>query len=335
MKRLYQFLIVGCFCLICCGAFGSSDVFAGEVSSAYVYDYDTYWYGNDLITDFYVTIDCGRGCEISDDFQCCGTHSQLEWTGTPGWISETGAGSYNGYDYYNIVLYPGSNSYQPACGQIRKPSNRTLTAYAAVRGTFNATNDTRTYLTDEGSTTTNRGDSWTKSGKVKYGGNAKVDTSKFNPTGYSWYKWGSSCDDATTRDCARNNLTADTNVYAYYTRNHFKGQARVFEGDSISGNAKANTGYVDSDSTQNAEMECANSGCKATNDLYLKTIAGSGKTNFSSNASSLLHSSPYAPSASGTKIKEITMTLYPGGSACYHITFKPYGSLSNTATGTA
>ena len=214
---------------------------------------------------------------------------------------------------------------------------RTFTAYAAVNGTYDAGTDTRTYIKSDGSTTASRDDGWKRQATVNYGSSATVDTSSFNPTGYSWNSWGSSCSNSERdgRKCTRSSLTSNDNVYAYYDRNHFKGQARVFEGDSASGNAKASTGYVDSDSTRNADMECVNNGCKATYDLYLRTIAGSGKTNFSSNASSLLHSSPYAPSTSGTKIKEITKTLYPGGSACYYITFRPYGSLSNTATKTA
>ena len=286
------------------------------------------WYNSSgqLMTTFYIKFNpsgaCATGtCEQSGSFNCVSPGKYYTTCIDDNKTTVTYSYSDDEWDYYQVKLYPCNSSQQSIKGNIRvKKENiqKTLTAYAK--------DDSYNFLNNKASIDT---------ATVDYGDDADVTSSNFNPEGYSWWEWGASCDNEASRVCTRTSLKSNKNVYAYYRRNHFKGQARVFEGDSISGNAKASTGYVDSDSTQNAEMECVNSGCKATYDLYLKTIAGSGKTNFSSNASSLLHSSPYAPGTSGTKIKEITKTLYPGGSACYYITFRPYGSLSNTATKTA
>ena len=145
MKRIYRFLIACFACFACCSIFSSSDVFAGQISSVNIYGYKTYWQNNNLITDFYVTLDCGSGCEISKSFKCCGTHSQYEWTGKPRSIKETWKGVdvvKNGehddyYDYYDIVLYPGSTAYQPACGQIKKKRGRLVITGKNIYNDYN------------------------------------------------------------------------------------------------------------------------------------------------------------------------------------------------------
>ena len=162
---------------------------------------------------------------------------------------------------------------------------------------------------------------------VYSGENATVDTSTVHFKGYTWKHWGSvgACKHAgENRACTVNNLTEDTDVNAYYTRNSFKGRAYV-----SGGGVSVNTGFVAKNKTESVSMDSSNDGNKVSFGVDLKTIAGSGRTDFSTNTS-YLKIPPFAPSTEGTKVGETTdKVVKPGQSECKHITFKPFGDYSN------
>lgn len=143
-------------------------------------------------------------------------------------------------------------------------------------------------------------------------------------------------------------LKSDRNFYAIYERNEFAGRVRAFEGASTSGTNSTNTGWVETNTDSSLSIPCANDGCRTTFDLYLKTIAGTGKTYYSVSRSknngsfssvSVLPASPLAPSTNGTAIRKttgnFTETLKPGEKVCYRLTFRPYGRYGDTATANA
>lgn len=143
-------------------------------------------------------------------------------------------------------------------------------------------------------------------------------------------------------------LYNDEVIYAVYERHEFSGRARVFEGDSTSGTTYKDTGFVQSNNTQTLNMNCLNSGCKATFDLMLKTVRGSAAVSYtvyrSQNGGSNVTQSTYPlyyPAMGGTNIQiyrngryesAFTETLLPGQTVCYSVNFYPLGSYSNTTT---
>ena len=224
-------------------------------------------------------------------------------------------------------------------------TKRSLTAYARP--------DTSTYFKKDGSTTTNQSDSniWTNKATVNYGSSATVTTKDFNPAGYSWNKWGTSCDSVTTRDCKKSSLTSNTSVYAYYTRNSFQGNIYVSGtlnfGDG--GDSSVQTGWVSDDKNVSSDIDCASGSCKAYFWLKLKTTAGSGKTSYQYGIKKNNGSINWLPSSStyleikpstesqgenatyivGEYLKGYSVDLKPGDTYCYYLKFKPYGSLGN------
>ena len=186
-----------------------------------------------------------------------------------------------------------------------------------------------------------------KSVEVGIGESASVTVD--NIAGYTKEYWGTGTSSSTWRSDTgltyTENIDEDKVIYAVYQRNEFAGRARAFAGDSNSGTAVADTGYQEGDTARDALIDCENAGCKATFDLYLKTVKGSGKTTFTggwwSTASnkwngmnSFNYASPYAPSTSGTEMKKYTTTLMPGNKYCMRITFNPLGSKGNDDTAT-
>ena len=182
---------------------------------------------------------------------------------------------------------------------------------------------------------------------VDYGSKASVTRAVY--TGYTFKGWRSSKASGTPSGdtiYSVDSLTANTTIYAVYERNHFKARARVFSGEGTSGSPSADTTFVDSSQTKSIEVNCANSGCKVSFDLALKTIAGSGNTQYSvvrtkGSSTSTKTTTPTSPSApsngdNGTTLKingnsYYVETLVPGETVCYQLTFRPYGSLSNDA----
>ncbi|MDO5451538.1 MAG: hypothetical protein Q4F56_00400 [Candidatus Saccharibacteria bacterium] len=223
---------------------------------------------------------------------------------------------------------------------VYEKKNVVLTAYAR----YDDGPETPKYIKPDGALTDNRGESWTNSSTVSIGSDASVSTSGFNPAGYSWYHWGTGGDCASAgsnRVCTINDLRSNKGVNAYYVRNSFTGQARAFLGEKNEGTPIASTGYVAVNTKKTASVDCENSGCNVTYDLYLKSNAGSGKTyftgtGFETNKSDWIQkTSPFAPSGSGSKMKVASKTLKPGVSSCQQITFRPYGAYSDTATAKA
>ena len=139
-----------------------------------------------------------------------------------------------------------------------------------------------------------------------------------------------------------NSLTSNTTVYAVYERNAFQGRARVFEGSNTSGTNSKSTGWVSGNNAQNLTIDCANSGCNATFDIYLRTVSGAGVTNYAVYKSknggnnvlqtNVVPASPSSfPTGGGAVLKVNGKTayiekLYPGEEICYLIVFRPYGS---------
>ncbi len=281
-------------------------------------------------TLFNVTFKWGKGCnssicdEIDGTFHCvdpgdyCTTTSHVHNKS----ISVSSASCPSGvssskWDCYSVYI-PADGAYQNMKGKIKRLKEFDLIADAKR-------SDTEAYLEKNISSDT-----------AFYGGTAKVTSANYNPEGYTWSKWGSKgeCASAGNKRPCSVTMKDDHRVNAWYTRNHFKGRARIFEGNKASGTAAANTGFVDSSSTKSASMKCKNEGCNFTYDLSLKRIAGDGKTTFTSNASNLNYPSPHKPEtdSDGTTYKQETKTLKPGKESCYHISFRPYGSNSNTTT---
>lgn len=236
------------------------------------------------------------------------THSTTEW------------------NYYEVKLKPCSGNQQNMQGTFRVKRKYTLTADA--KSTIGGV------------------DKVIKSGidsdTVYYGKKASVTSANYNPEGYTWNKWGSQgkCASAGTARACNNIVTMKGNytVNAWYIRNHFKGRARAFLDESASGSSLVSTGYVDTDKTEKTSIDMDNSGRKVTWDLYLKTVAGTGKTHFTGTGYSSgdwKHQSPYAPSTDGTLMRVVTNRVDPGEELCKHIKFRPYGTLGNSDTRTA
>lgn len=160
--------------------------------------------------------------------------------------------------------------------------------------------------------------------------------------GYTFKGWRTSASSGTPSGgttYTANPLNNSTTVYAVYERNSFTGQARVYNGNNSSGTPSKSTGYVKADTSVSQDVDCANAGCNVSYYLDLKTNSGSGSTTYTAyrgnNAISGHTLRSYAPSTSGTNMYAKTETLKPGGSLCYSIYFKPYGSLANNAYKTA
>ena len=176
-------------------------------------------------------------------------------------------------------------------------------------------------------------------------------------TGYTKKWWGTSATGGRTANTGMtytvNPLNSNTTIYAVYERHEFAARARVFEGNSTSGTNSRSTGYVETDTSQTLDINCANAGCTATFDIAAKNVVGDAAMNYvvyrsqnggSGSSQYVNPASPYAMSSSGTIIKiysggsylnSITETLLPGQTVCYYITFYPFGSKSNMTTATA
>ena len=217
-----------------------------------------------------------------------------------------------------------------------------LTAYARP--------DTSSYFNANGAVTTKKSEGWTNKKTVNYNGSATVTTDGFNPAGYTWNKWGTSCNSVTTRNCTKNNITSDTEVFAYYTRNSFQGHAYVSNTpDFGNGTSRAQTGWVSNDKDVSTEIDCPNNGCSVYFWLKLLTVAGSGKTSYqygkqiNNGTVNWLPSSTTYYNIAPSKVKDGQNATYirgasgngqneplnPGDKICYYLKFKPYGSLSN------
>ena len=170
-------------------------------------------------------------------------------------------------------------------------------------------------------------------------------------TGYSWGTHnftGSGINDSTSLTIRNHTVGANVSASATAVKNTFQGRARVDSGTSI-GTSPSSTDYKSVDGSVTKNIDCANSGCNAIFDLYLKTTSGSGNTTFtvrrkknSGNWTNVTTSplSPTAPATTGTAINKASgnyqESLTPGEDVCYRITFVPDGTAtSTTATETA
>ena len=174
-------------------------------------------------------------------------------------------------------------------------------------------------------------------------------------TGYTKKYWGTSATGGRTSNTDMTYgkyLYANETVWAVYERHEFAARARVFEGEGTSGSNKKDTGYTEDSSTQTLNLDCLNSGCKVTFDIYGKNVVGSAAMNYtvyrSQNGGSGVqqYTNPAAPSAmssSGQVIKiynngdyrnYVTETILPGQTICYYVVFYPFGTKSNTTTST-
>ena len=178
---------------------------------------------------------------------------------------------------------------------------------------------------------------------VNYGTAASITRRTVN--NYTFKGWRSSPTGAsylsTGTTYTVNSLTSNTTVYAVYERNAFQGRARVFEGSNTNGTNSKSTGWVSTDNTQSLTIDCANSGCNATFDIYLRTVSGAGAANYAvykskNGGNNVLQTNvvPASPSSfptdGGAVLKvngktAYTEKLYPGEEICYLIVFRPYG----------
>ncbi len=203
-----------------------------------------------------------------------------------------------------------------------------------------------------------------KTHTVEYWSTATI--TRGTATGYSYYGWATSIDNArnktfvttTTNTSAAFvsgdatpkekynvlHLTDNVTVYARYDRNEFAGKLTAYKGDSTSGTTNNSTNWTEESTTANLKIDCPNAGCKATFDLRLKTILGTGTTAFSvqrkknSGSYATVTTSPASPTApssatNGTAINKSTGNyvedLLPGETVCYKLIFRPYGKKSD------
>lgn len=162
------------------------------------------------------------------------------------------------------------------------------------------------------------------SAQAKYGSNASVTSAGFNPDGYSWYRWGDSCDRETDRRCTRNNLTSDKNVYAYYIKNKFKGQASVTSGGRTETTGFVNTNKKDANAAL-LKVDCPESGCSASFALSLMPEAGSGETTYTiyGNGNQIAGhiQRVVKPATAGTDVYTVTVDMQAGDLVCYKMEF--------------
>ena len=206
----------------------------------------------------------------------------------------------------------------------------TLTAYAVTEYKTENNKGYHKYLKTDGTVTdwlaTAPADAWKKQSTVAYGSSATVDTSSFNPANYSWGDWGSSCatSERNGRKCTRSSLTQDGNVYAYYTKNKFKGQASV-----TSGGKTQTTGFVNVDKKGNnaalLKVDCPESGCSASFALSLMPEAGTGETTYTiyKNGKQKVGyiGKVVTPATAGTSVGTFTVNMQAGDLVCYKMTF--------------
>ena len=223
--------------------------------------------------------------------------------------------------------------------------DKTLTAYARP--------DTSSYFkSDDGAVIDTTDGAWTNSKTVNYGSDATVTTANFNPTGYSWRKWGTggACKDyGEERSCTVKNLTSNTTVNAYYTRNEFQARARVAGGKNwSSATYKSNSGYVKSGNAETVRIECTSSdGCKAGWWFDLITIKGTGKTTYtiekrnaqknddgtwtwSEATNGSVITNTINPTTGGKNVYVGDADLKLGQTVCYRISYKPFGDEKNS-----
>ena len=94
------------------------------------------------------------------------------------------------------------------------------------------------------------------------------------------------------------------------------------------------TGYVNTDKTENKSVDSGNSGYRANFRVYLKRDDGNESTSFWTNTTNL-KVSPFKPSTTGTEVgNTLSKVIKPGESACRYIKFKPYGNLKVDDTAT-
>ena len=184
--------------------------------------------------------------------------------------------------------------------------------------------------------------------KVNYNADASVKSSKFKPSGYTFRGWRDNKSSGALQNQEEykvTSMTSNKDVFAGYERNAFEGRARVFAGDSTSGNTYKSVGYIGKSGSELLEIPCDNNGCNVTFDFALKTRVGAGETSYSiqrkinsdnyTDVSSTAPVSPFAPSASGGIItingsESITVKLAPGNTYCYRLSFKPYGTSNDS-----
>ena len=179
------------------------------------------------------------------------------------------------------------------------------------------------------------------SDKVEEGNYASITrrtTAAYTFVGWRTSLWGSNVSTGATYG---EYLWSNKTMYAIYQHQEFSARARASGGTTVSGNG---TGFVQTNQTQNVQMDCPNSGCSAAFDIAMKLEKGAGNVNFVvyrqlNNGSGYQQytspTSPFEPSTSGSTLSvwlnsayrnPYVETIYPGQTLCYYVVFSPKGN---------
>ena len=138
-------------------------------------------------------------------------------------------------------------------------------------------------------------------------------------------------------DYTVDNLRSNQTVYAVYEYKSFQAEAKS--------GSKNTTGYTNDSKTAKRVFTCNNltDGCNITFTLNMKRIAGSGESKYSILEKKVSSSkfetkesnksfNPTEKNGTAKLIKEYTVAIKPGQSACYRLTFHPYGDYDANTT---
>ncbi len=138
-------------------------------------------------------------------------------------------------------------------------------------------------------------------------------------------------------DYTVDNLKSNQTVYAVYEYKSFQAEAKS--------GSKNTTGYTNDDNTAKRVFTCNNltDGCNTTFTLNMKRITGSGESKYSVLEKKVSSSKfeakesnesfdPTEKNGTAKLIKEYTVAIKPGQSACYRLTFHPYGDYGANTT---
>lgn len=366
-KKMFLFALL-CSCCLCAFLFKKDAFAASPITNAIVTDFENTTYGGVYNTYFDVSISNSANytCSITGRFHCIDAG---DWYLRPGYNTRYTVKDDGGGDYTVTIIYNGSwlgHDVQRAQGTVHCDAKKaTLTAYAVTEYKEEGGKGYHKYLKKDGTVS-----GWLASApsnalvqkeETNNGGSASVRASSFSPiaAGYEFTSWGSSCGGTTADTCTKNNLTGNTNVYAYYNRvDEFMGTSRVLKED-VSWNdsmVSAGTGVQFSplwkpDNT-NANSYTANNsmvvnscdpvdGCSVVFRHYMKRTQGSGESRYSVSKSVNGDSSTVVEltATSGLKdnegivVKEDIVTMFPGQKVCETLYFDSKKDSSGSFSG--
>ena len=177
------------------------------------------------------------------------------------------------------------------------------------------------------------------SSRVEEGQYASV--TRRDASGYTFMGWKNSIYDSSyvsTSSSYGTYLSGDKTIYAVYgrvvqeDRGEFSARARVFEGDNTFGTNFKSTGFRQTADLQYLYIDCLNTGCKATFDIYLKLERGTDGVSFYETADGYKYYPTYSTPASmqlcdnGLCSDPDVRTLYPGQQGwCWTLPFNVHG----------